>query len=81
MGVKTQGSTADSAGNALREAFIGFMESIGLPNGLEAVGYTANDIPALADGTLKQKRLLGLSPEPVTRKAVEKILEDSLVVW
>jgi hydroxyacid-oxoacid transhydrogenase len=81
MGVKTAGSSSDSAGKALGEAFIGFMQSIGLPNGLQAVGYSANDIPALAQGTLKQKRLIGLSPQPVTQKAVEKILEDSLVVW
>jgi hydroxyacid-oxoacid transhydrogenase len=81
MGVETRGSSADSAGKALRDAFIGFMQSIGLPNGLEAVGYTATDIPVLTEGTLKQKRLIGLSPQPVTRNAVEKILEDSLVVW
>ena len=81
MGVNTRGSGADLAGQALREAFIGFMQNIGLPNGLRAVGYTSNDIPALTDGTLKQKRLLGLSPEPVTQKAVEKMIEESLVVW
>jgi alcohol dehydrogenase class IV len=81
MGVKTRGSSADSASKALREAFIGFMQTIGLPNGLQAVGYTAADIPALTEGTLKQKRLLAVSPEPVTQKAVEKILERSLVVW
>jgi len=57
------------------------MQSIGLPNGLQAVGYTSKDIPSLTEGTLKQKRLIGLSPQPVTRDAVEKILEDSLVVW
>jgi hydroxyacid-oxoacid transhydrogenase len=81
MGVETRGSNAESAGEALREAFIGFMQSIGLPNGLQAVGYTSKDIPALTEGTLKQKRLLGLSPEPVTQKAVEKMIEASLVVW
>jgi alcohol dehydrogenase class IV len=81
MGVKTRGFSADSAGKALREAFIKFMQSIGLPNGLQAVGYTSADIEALAEGTMKQKRLLGISPEPVTQKAVEKILEKSLVVW
>ena len=81
MGVKTRGSSPDSAGRALREAFIGFMQSIGLPNGLQGVGYTSDDIPALTEGTLKQKRLLALSPQPVTQKAVEKILEQSLVVW
>ena len=81
MGVKTRGSGADSAGEALREAFIGFMQSIGLPNGLQAVGYTHADIPVLVEGTLKQKRLIGISPQPVTQKAVEKMLELSLVVW
>jgi hydroxyacid-oxoacid transhydrogenase len=81
MGVRTRGSSPDSAGQALREAFIGFMQKIGLPNGLQAVGYTSDDVTALTEGTLKQKRLLGLSPQPVTQKAVEKMIEDSLVVW
>jgi hydroxyacid-oxoacid transhydrogenase len=81
MGVKVRGSSADSSGQALREAFIGFMQSIGMPNGLKAVGYTSNDIPSLTEGTLKQKRLIALSPKSVTQKAVEEILEQSLVVW
>ena len=81
MGVKARGFSADSAGKALREAFIGFMQSSGLPTGLQAVGYSADDSPALTQGTLKQKRLIGLSPQPVTQKAVEKILEESLSVW
>ena len=81
MGVRTRGSSPESAGQALREAFIGFMQKIGLPNGLQAVGYTSDDVTALTEGTLKQKRLLGLSPQPVTQKAVEKMIEESLVVW
>jgi len=81
MGIKTRGSSADSAGKAMRDAFIGFMQSIGMPNDLHGVGYTSDDIPALTEGTLKQKRLIALSPQPVTQKAVEKILERSLVVW
>jgi hydroxyacid-oxoacid transhydrogenase len=79
--VKPRGDGADAAGRMLREAFIGFMQSIGLPNGLQAVGYTAADIASLAEGTMKQKRLIGLSPEPVTVGAVERMLEQSLVVW
>jgi hydroxyacid-oxoacid transhydrogenase len=81
MGVTVRGSGADSAGRALHEAFVGFMQKIAMPNGLQTVGYTSADIAALTKGTLKQKRLLGLSPQPVTQNAVEKILEDSLVVW
>src|SRR5215467_15660783 len=81
MGVKTGGSGADSAGKALREAFIGFMQSIGLPNGLQAIGYSSGDISALTEGTLKQRRLLALSPQVVTQVAVEAIFEQSLVVF
>lgn len=81
MGVKASGSDADAAGKALREAFIGFMQSIGMPGGLKAIGYSSGDISALTEGTLKQKRLLALSPQSVTRQAVENILEQSLVVF
>jgi alcohol dehydrogenase class IV len=81
MGVTTSGSNADAAGKALREAFIGFMQSIGMPNGLQAIGYRSADIPALTEGTLKQKRLLAISPQAVTQQSVEAILEQSLVVW
>ena len=81
MGVKSGGNSVDSAGGALHEAFVGFMQSIGMPNGLQAIGYTSADIPALTEGTLKQKRLLGISPKPVTQEAVERMLESSLVVW
>src|SRR5579883_398903 len=81
MGVKTSGSGADSAGGALREAFIGFMQSIGMPNGLQAIGYTSSDIPVLTQGTLQLKRLLGISPRAVTQDVVETIFEESLVVF
>jgi hydroxyacid-oxoacid transhydrogenase len=81
MGVKTSASSADSAGGALHEAFVEFMQSIGMPNGLQAIGYTSADIPALTEGTLKQKRLIALSPQTVTQSAVESMLEASLVVW
>jgi hydroxyacid-oxoacid transhydrogenase len=81
MGVTASGSSAEAAGQALREAFVAFMQSIRMPNGLQAVGYSSSDIPSLVEGTLKQKRLIGISPRPVTESAVEKMLEESLFVW
>ena len=68
-------------GEVLREAFIEFMKSIGMPNGLTAVGFNHADIPALIDGTLKQKRLLAIAPLEVTANALEKIFEQSFVIW
>ncbi len=81
MGAKSRGSDAEFAGEALREAFIEFMKIIGMPNGLEAVGFNHADIPLLIEGTMKQKRLLAISPLPVTGKSLEKIFEESLVIW
>jgi len=81
MGFPAKGTDAKSAAQAISDAFISFMQSIGLPNGLRAVGYDTPDLPALADGTLKQKRLIGLSPRPVGQEDLIQILEESLVIW
>ena len=44
-----------------------FMERLGVPNGLKAVGYTSADIPNLVEGTLPQHRVTKLSPRPAGR--------------
>ena len=81
MGVETRGRDAASAGAALREAMIRFMQTIGMPNGLRAVGYDSPDIAALAEGAMAQKRLIQLSPRPVHSEDVAAILERSLSIW
>ena len=50
-------------------------------NGLQAVGYDSADIAALAEGTMKQKRLIGLSPRRVYTEDIARILEESLTDW
>ena len=57
------------------------MRDIGIPNGVAAVGYTAGDIPALVEGTLKQQRLLATSPKPVTGDDLGGIFERSMELW
>ena len=53
----------DSAvGDHLYEAIARFLDSLGVPRGLKAIGYTANDVPALVEGTLPQRRVLDLAP-------------------
>jgi hydroxyacid-oxoacid transhydrogenase len=81
MGVETHGRDAASAGAALREAMIRFMQAIGMPNGLRAVGYDIGDIAALAEGAMAQKRLIQLSPRPVRSEDLAAILERSLTIW
>jgi hydroxyacid-oxoacid transhydrogenase len=57
------------------------MRDIGIPNGVAAVGYTAGDIPALVEGTLKQQRLLATCPKPVTGDDLGGIFERSMELW
>lgn len=54
------------------------MADIGIPRSLRAFGYTEDDVPALADGALKQTRQLAVVPRAVTRDALERILRSSL---
>ncbi|MBI2460259.1 MAG: iron-containing alcohol dehydrogenase [Candidatus Rokubacteria bacterium] len=66
---------------ALPRALLALMRDIGIPNGLEALGYTRADIPSLVEGTLMQERLLAGSPRPVGAAELERILEGAMRYW
>jgi hydroxyacid-oxoacid transhydrogenase len=72
--------TAD-AGAVLADRLVWFMERLGVPNGLAAVGYSSADIPALVEGTLLQKRLTTLAPRETTADDLSRLFEESLRAW
>lgn len=49
-------------GAHLFEAIARFLDNLGLPRGLKAVGYTQADISKLVEGTIPQRRVLDLAP-------------------
>ncbi|KAJ7179171.1 alcohol dehydrogenase [Mycena filopes] len=61
-----------------------FLDGLGVPRGLKALGYTAADIDSLAEGTLPQRRVLDLAPgigdvvDEDGRMHIEKMLHSSL---
>ncbi|MGC5010670.1 hydroxyacid-oxoacid transhydrogenase [Streptosporangium sp. DT93] len=57
------------------------MRDIGLPNGVGGVGYGEADVPALAEGAMRQQRLLATAPRPVTEEDVTGILRRSIRLW
>jgi hydroxyacid-oxoacid transhydrogenase len=81
MGAETEGVGRERAGETLAEATVRLIRQVGIPSGIEALGYTDKDIPTLAEGTMKQQRLLPQSPCPVTRGDVERVLRDALRYW
>jgi len=69
------------AGRILADKVTEFMRRLGIPNGLSAVGYTSDDIPALVKGTLPQHRVTKLSPRPVGEEELTALFEDAMVAW
>ncbi len=78
LGADTRGASADDGGELLARAVIRISRAIGLPDGTSGVGYTADDTPALVDGTLPQRRLLANAPCDVDRECVEHLFATAL---
>jgi alcohol dehydrogenase class IV len=45
------------------------------------VGFTADDVDALAEGTRRQHRVTKLWPRPADKEQMKQIFLDSLVIW
>ena len=81
LGADTTDAPPEAAGEILADRVIHFMKLTDMPNGLSAVGYTADDIPALVKGTLPQHRVTKLSPIEAGELELTKLFEDSMQVW
>jgi len=57
------------------------MRDVGAPQGIAALGYTEDDVPALVEGALKQERLLVVSPREVGADDLGHILNASMTNW
>lgn len=65
-------------GTDLAEAFADLMRDVGAPMTLRELGYSEEDVPALAEGASKQQRLLVVSPREATVDDLAGILRESL---
>jgi alcohol dehydrogenase class IV len=54
------------------------MQDVGAPRGVAEFGYGEDDIPALVDGALKQKRLLDVAPKDVGEDDLRHIITASM---
>ena len=81
LGAVLGNTAAGDAGKILADRITHFMERLGIPNGLQAVGYAREDIPKLVEGTLPQHRVTKLSPRPADKADLAALFEESLVIW
>ena len=80
LGAKVGGRLED-AGEILADQLVQLMHDLHMPNGLRALGYGSDDIPALVQGTLPQHRVTKLSPRPAGPEELAGIFERSMSIW
>jgi hydroxyacid-oxoacid transhydrogenase len=81
LGAHVAGARPEDAGKILADRITWFMQRLQMPNGLNAIGYSSSDIPALVEGTLPQHRVTKLSPRPAGPDELAQLFEESMVAW
>jgi hydroxyacid-oxoacid transhydrogenase len=78
LGADIRGAAPEDAGTVLAARLVELMRRTGVPVGLETVGYTAADAPALAEATLPQERVTKLAPRIADRATLEALFRDGM---
>jgi alcohol dehydrogenase class IV len=81
IGNDMNGVEVKVAGNILANSIIAMMKATGIPNGLNAVGYTEDDIEDLTEGAFPQKRLIDNAPLPIGRGQLRDLFKKALKYW
>ncbi|KAK7091109.1 hydroxyacid-oxoacid transhydrogenase, mitochondrial-like [Littorina saxatilis] len=81
LGADISNARKEDAGKILADVLRQIMLDIDCPNGLSALGYTSDDVPALVAGALPQHRVVKLSPRPTREEDFAHMLESSMTVY
>jgi hydroxyacid-oxoacid transhydrogenase len=78
LGADLSGITATNGQEVLPATLHRIVQDTGGPSGVSAFGYSSDDVPALAEGALRQQRLLSCCPRDVTRDDLTRILDAAM---
>ena len=81
MGVDTRGAAPEDGGALLSGFLVDLMKRVEMPNGLNGVGITEDDLPALVKGTIPQQRITQLSPRPATDVDYAAMFTEAMRYW
>lgn len=81
LGARIEDAGRGDAGEILAARLIEMMRASGIPNGLGELNYDASHVTTLAQGALKQQRLLNLSPVAVDQAILENLYRDAMKYW
>lgn len=81
LGGDTRGASVNDGGELLAKGLIELMHKVEMPNGLNGVGITLDDMPTLVKGTLPQSRITQLSPRAADEDAYRDLFAASMTNW
>ncbi|KAF7234933.1 Hydroxyacid-oxoacid transhydrogenase, mitochondrial [Varanus komodoensis] len=81
MGADISMAKRKDAGFILADVLRKFLFDLNVDDGLAALGYSKDDIPALVKGTLPQERVTKLSPRPQTEEELFALFEASMKLY
>jgi hydroxyacid-oxoacid transhydrogenase len=78
LGADVRGAANDDAGEVLGARLVELMRATRLPDGLSGVGYGPQDLDALVDRAIVQKRLVDNAPLAVDRDAMRALFAGAM---
>ncbi|KAJ8272661.1 hypothetical protein GJAV_G00091910 [Gymnothorax javanicus] len=81
LGADVSTAKREDAGLVLAETLRQFLYDLQVDDGLAAIGYTKEDIPALVKGTLPQERVTKISPRSHTEEDLTNLFEASMKLY
>jgi alcohol dehydrogenase class IV len=81
LGADMRDATPGDAGEAVAERIVQMMRVTGLPNGLQGIGFSADDVDALAGSAIRQHRAVANAPRETNRDDAASIFKDAMSYW
>ena len=81
LGADIGGVGLEQAGDVLAVRLIELIRQLDMPNGLSALGYRDDHIPALVQGTLSQHRVTKLSPRSAKSEDLAVLFAGAMRYW
>jgi len=81
LGADTRGAADADAGDVLAGRVIELMKATAMPNGLQALGFDATHLDALASGAEPQYRVIRNAPKDVSRDDLTRLFSAAMRYW
>ena len=81
LGADSKGATQDEAGEVLSKRLVELMRATHVPNGLSGVGFSNDDVKALAASSFRQQRAIANAPRESNLVDLENMYSAAVSYW